>query len=281
MRAPSPADGGAEAGSDGACATMLRVADSIVEDDEAPSVSGRILRLLSAFTMQESTLSLTELARRADLPKSTAHRLAAELVKLGLLERADGQLRLGLKLFELGQLVPTSRVLRDIALPVLEDLQQATNQTVHFAVRDGVDIVYLEILHPPREQHLPSRIGGRLPAYCTGVGKALLAYAGDDVVHQVVQAGMPRRTPHTICMPGRLTGELKRIRDQGYAYDRQEAIDGIVCVAAPVLGADGAVAAALSVTGHAGRLNLNRLAPSIRMAGMTLSRRLRAVDALV
>lgn len=245
---------------------------------DAPSVSRRLYRLLTAFDVQRETLSLAEISRRSGLPKSTAHRLTNELVNLGLLERSDGELKLGLKLFELGQLVPSSRLLRDAARPVLEDLQRATGQTVHFAVRDIAEIIYLEILNPPRELPLPSRVGGRLPAYCSGVGKVLLANSPTSLIRTIVGAGLPRRTPYTICLPGQFMRELKKIRDEGVGYDCQEAQLGIACVASPVFGADGRIVAALSVTGRTGRMDFKKLTPGVRMAGMTLTRRLKRLD---
>ena len=119
----------------------------------------------------------------------------------------------------------------------MADLREATRCTVHLAVLDGVDVVYVQILNSPGGRRLPSKLGGRLPAHATGVGKAILAYSVPEVVTARIDAGLPRLTPRTISTPGALTRELEQIRSSGVAYDREESTIGIHCVAAPVFDA--------------------------------------------
>jgi IclR family transcriptional regulator, acetate operon repressor len=245
------------------------------ERDGAPdSVLERGFALLSAFDADHPELGVSDLARRTGMAKSTAHRLSAELVRLRLLEPVGPRLRLGIRLFELGQLVPRQRTLRDAALPFMEDLREATRNCVHLAVLEGVEVVYLEILKVRGSRNLPSRVGGRLPAHATGVGKAILAFGPPESVTARVEAGLARLSPHTIVTPGALARELATIREQGVSYDRQESDVGIVCAAAPIFGADGTVAGALSVTGRAERLDVPRMAPAVRTAALALSRTL-------
>jgi DNA-binding IclR family transcriptional regulator len=177
-------------------------------------------------------------------------------------------------LFELGQLVPRQRNLKEAALPFLEDLREATQNNVHLAVLEGIEVVYLEILRVRNSQPLPSRVGGRMPAHATGVGKAILAFSPPEVVKARIDAGLTRRSPYTIIMPGPLTRELRTIAETGISYDRQESAVGIVCAAAPVFATDGAVAAAISVTGRAERLDIERMAPAVRTAALALTRHL-------
>ena len=120
----------------------------------AVSAAGRIASVLDAFRDDRDALTLSELARRAALPKTTTHRLTGELVRCGLLERADGELRLGLKLFELGQLVPQQRSLRDAARPVMADLREATRHSVNLGILEGADVVYVDILAGPARSGL-------------------------------------------------------------------------------------------------------------------------------
>jgi IclR family transcriptional regulator, acetate operon repressor len=239
------------------------------------SVLGRAVRLLSAFDAEHSVLGTAELARRSGVPKTTAHRLVGELTSLGLLEQTPGGARLGLRLFELGQLVPRQRTLREAALPIMENLRDATRTPVHLAVLDDVEVVYVEILGGRAMPRLPSRVGGRMPAHATGVGKAMLAFAPPELVQRRLDAGLSRRTPHTIVAPSALLRELASIRDRGVAYDREEGTLGVVCVAAPVTGPDGAVDAAISVSGRAETLDLERMAPAVRTAALTLSQQAR------
>ncbi|MPY81470.1 MAG: helix-turn-helix domain-containing protein, partial [Actinophytocola sp.] len=170
--------------------------------DEGPkSVLARALTILTSFEASDAEMSLAELTRRTGLPKPTVHRLVVELSSWGILERTQTGICLGMRLFELGQLAPAQRDLREAALPYLEDLWAATRATVHLAVLDDLEVVYIEKLAGRGGPELPSRVGGRMPTYCTAVGKALLAFSLPEVVHAVVDAGLVRRTPRTIVMP--------------------------------------------------------------------------------
>jgi DNA-binding IclR family transcriptional regulator len=234
----------------------------------------RASQLLASFAPDRTELGVSELARHSGLAKSTAHRMVGELVRLGLLEQVGPRVRLGMRLFELGQLVPRQRTLKEAALPYLEDLRAATGSTVHLAVLDGVEVVYVEILRARNGQRLPSRVGGRMPAHATGVGKALLAFSDPAVVAARVDAGLTRLSPYTIILPGALARELKTIAANQVSYDREESAVGIVCVAAPVFSRDATVQAAISVTGRIERLDIDRMAPAVRTAALAIGRSL-------
>ena len=183
-------------------------------------------------------------------------RLVHELASCGLVEVTGGGVRLGMRLFELGSSVPRQRSLTEAALPYMRDLQQATGDTVHLAVLDRAEVVYLQILRGRGTRQLPSRVGGRMPAHATGVGKAILAFSPPAVVDALIGNELRPRTARTIVAPGALRRELSRVRQAGTAFDREESGPGIVCAASPVFGADGAVVAGLSLTGWSARLNL-------------------------
>jgi DNA-binding IclR family transcriptional regulator len=231
--------------------------------------------ILDCFSSGTSEYRLAELSLRTGLPKPTVHRLAAELVALGWLERIGPHYRLGAKLFELGSLVPHRRDLRETALPFLQDLFEATRETVHLGVRDGAQVVYLERIHGHEALHLPSRIGGSLPLSCTGVGKALLAFSDPEFLDQLLAAPLPSLTPHSITDPVRLRVSLEQARVSGLAYEDQEAVPGVSCIAAPVFAAGTAVAA-ISVAVPRGRFSPAHLAPAVRTAALGLSRQLRS-----
>jgi DNA-binding IclR family transcriptional regulator len=200
-----------------------------------------------------------------------------ELSGWRIVERTPRGVRLGMGLFELGQLASHQRGLREAALPFLGDLYEATHETVHLAVLDGVEVVYLEKLQARGNRPLPSRLGGRMPAYCTGVGKALLAFSPPEVLHGVVAHGLERRTPHTIVMPGLLEREIEAVRARGLAYEHEESTPGVACVASPVLGPDGRAVAAISIAGCTTSLDTARVGPAVRTAALGLSRHLRSV----
>ncbi|WP_433461675.1 IclR family transcriptional regulator [Spirillospora sp. CA-128828] len=242
-----------------------------------PSEDGflrRAVAVLSAFRADDDALGAAELGRRSGLPKSTAHRIALDLVEAGLLERQGPRVRLGLKLFEIGQRVPRQRVLRDAAAPYMSDLREATRQTVHLAVLEGGEVVYVEILGSSGGPRLPSQVGGRLPAHVTGVGKAILAFSPPDVVTAVLESGLVKTSERSVTAPGLLARELERIHREGVAYDREESGAGIVCAASPVLGPDGLALGALSVSGWSNKMRLAAAAPAVHTAALTLSRTL-------
>lgn len=248
---------------------------------EPNSVIARVLTLLGAFDDGDQELTLAELSRRTGIPKPTAHRLLHELGGWGVVEHRGRGIRLGMRLFELGQLVPRQRELREAAGPFLADLADVTQETVHLAVADGVDVVYVEKLSPRGSPRLCSRVGGRMPMHCTGVGKVLLAFGPPELLPDMVERGLVRRTPRTQVAPGMLHAELERVRAGGVAVENEESALGIACVAAPVVGVDGTAVAAVSITGRVGRLDPARIAPAVRTAALGISRTLRGTPAPV
>lgn len=209
------------------------------------TVTSRVLAILGAFDAEHPLLSLTDLARRSGLALSTVHRLAAELEEGHALSRApDGRLRIGLRLWELGQLGPSR--LQDVAHPWLQDLFAGTGENVHLAVRDGLEVLYVDKVHGRRAVPIVSRVGSRLPMHPTGVGKALLAFEPDWFVEAYLRRSLERPTSHTITEPGRLARELATVRAQGYALTYEEMTLGSCSAAAPVL-VDGRPVAALGI----------------------------------
>jgi DNA-binding IclR family transcriptional regulator len=238
------------------------------------SVLARGLLLLDAFGPADTELTLADLAARSGLPKPTVHRLVAELIGWGGLERADGGYRLSIKLFDLGQRVPRRRDLREAALPYLEDLYEATHENIHLAVADELDTLFLEKVSGHRSTPIISRVGGRLPLHCTATGKVFLAFGLPEGFRRVAHAGLARRTPRTIVLPGLLRQDLARALDRGYGVNHEESEVGVAAVAAPVFDHRRRVIAAISITGSSSRLDVDRLAPAVRTAALALSREL-------
>lgn len=236
---------------------------------------GKALALLSAFGSDDA-LGVTELARRTGLSKSTAHRLLAVLEQWSLVDRQGSRYCLGTRLFELGHQVPHRRApsLRDVALPYLEDLYELTHETVHLAVIDRTDVLYVEKLYGHNYATSPSKVGGRIPAYCAGLGKAILAFSSPALVRQVIAEGLRARTPYTIVVPSLLIDELREIRRQGVAFDREEVTLGLTCIAAPVLDVAGNAVAAVSVSGATRRFDPRSIARAVREAADAIGRQL-------
>src|SRR5256714_15427981 len=152
----------------------------------------------------------------------------------------------------------------------MEDLLATTREMVHLAKLDGTDALYIERLVSHRSVRSPSRVAGRVPAACTGAGKAILAFSPPDVVKTVIAAGLPALTPYSITNPVLFLETLERIRTAGVSYDSEEAPLGLNCVAAPIFNHAGAPVAAMSVTGPAGRLSPQALIPAIPPATLAL-----------
>jgi IclR family acetate operon transcriptional repressor len=240
------------------------------------SVLGKAFRVLDAFAPAGGELSLADLARRAGLPKSTVHRVAGQLIQWGALERTPAGFRPGLRLFEWGSLVRHQRELREAAVPFMEDLYESTHETVHLGFLDDVEVVYVDKISGHRKVSVPTSIGGRMPTYCTGLGKAILAFSPPAVLERVIERGLRPRTPYTIVVPDLLREEVRRVRRAGVAFDREESTLGVACAAAPVLDRGGVAVAALSITGPTIRLDPDALGPAVRTAALGLSRALRA-----
>lgn len=227
----------------------------------------KALALLGAFGADASAgVGVTELARRTGLSKSTAFRVLAMLENNGAVERAGTKYRLGPLLGDLAAPVESPEVdrIREVLTPFLAHLYERTRQTVHLAVLDGDAVVYLNKLHGLHNFPSPSRIGGRLPAYCTAVGKAMVAHSPSPVIEQVLSEELAPWTPHTITDPEVLRAEFAQIRKEGVAYDRMELSVGLICVAAPVFDVMHQPLAALSVSGRTGRYDPRTLAGTLR-----------------
>lgn len=219
------------------------------ERDQRGAIDKAVALLRAFGEHSASGLGVRELARLTDMSKSTAFRILGTLEQNDLVERAGTKYRLGPLIQELQtpDATPEVAAARDALTPYLAHLYERTRQTVHLAILRGTDVVYLNKLHGLHQMIQASRVGGRVPAYCTAVGKALLAWHPEQA-EEVAAGEMPAWTPHTITSPAELETELVKIRETGIAYDRGEITDGLWCVAAPVM-VSGTAVAALSISG--------------------------------
>lgn len=222
-----------------------------VDSSEEPSSSiSKVLAILDTFSGLDTAIGVSEVARRADLSKSTAFRLLRALVRDGYVERCGvSDYRLTNRLFELGQHVwhcqPNN--LRDNAVPYLIELTAQTSSVVHLAVLDATEVLYLEKLHRQPNKLCPTRVGGRMPARSTALGKALLAHSHDNVVEAALRCAPRLRTRYTQMIPDLIREQLAATARDGIAFDREEVRLGLTCVAAPII-VDGVAVAAISVS---------------------------------
>jgi DNA-binding IclR family transcriptional regulator len=221
----------------------------------------KAIELLKAFSEDEVEFGISALAKRLGVAKSTAHRLAATLVGEGLLEqdRASGKYRLGIALFRLGTLVRRRMNVSEVARPFLFSLREKTNETVHLAILDGMDIMYVYFLESTQAIRMRSDLGLRKPAHCTAEGQAILAFRPPEVVQAVIRAGLHARTPQTVTDPDRFVKALDTARQKGCAVEDEESEMGMRCIAAPVRNDAGEVVAAVGVAGPVSRLSKKAL----------------------
>ncbi len=236
------------------------------------SMIQRVAAIMSAFKGNDRTLSVSEIGRRSDIPKASASRIIADLVEVGFLERVGDKVSLGMRLFELGERAMRPSDLKKFTLPSMAELRNATRQTVHLAVLEGHEVVYVQILRSSLTPPLPSRVGGRLPAYATGVGKALLAFSPPEIVDELLSQPLKALTPRTITNPDVLRAQFVEIRENHVAFEREESTASVGCAAAPILDYVGKPIAAISVSGHLDHIDLGRLGPAIATSAMALTR---------
>jgi DNA-binding IclR family transcriptional regulator len=239
------------------------------------TAGARLLSVLDAFEEDHPVLSLTEIAREAGMPLSTAHRLVRELADWGALERGgDGRYRVGLKLWELGSLSPRGLPLREVVLPFMQDLADATRENVQLSVLDGDQVVFLERLAGRDAVRTRTRVGGRLATVATAGGRVLLAAAPTVVQRRVLREPVAAYTELTLTDPTALERGLREVRRQGYAVCERQVTADAVSVAAPLRGRGGAVLAALSVVAPYEEATARSLVPPVVTAALGASRAL-------
>jgi DNA-binding IclR family transcriptional regulator len=237
----------------------------------------RALDILLCFTQEEPDLSLTQIAERVQIHKSTVHRLLATLESRRFVTRNDatGLYHLGLRFVELASLVLKGVDLQRWARPYLQRLADETGETVDLAVLDGAHVVYLEVIESLRRVKIAATVGQRLPAYCTATGKAFMAFLPHDDVIPILEAGMARYTTQTLISPNDLFEDLRRSRERGFAVSEQEYEQEINAVAAPILDARGHPVAAIAVVGPSYRLpfeSMLEIGPQVVEASQAITR---------
>lgn len=237
-----------------------------MKTERAPAVESvdRALRMLQELAAHGSGATLEDLATASGLPKSSAHRTLAALRERGFAtQQPDGRYLAGPELLRVAFEFYDRIDLRVALQPVLVRLNREVNETIHLGVLDGADVVYLDKLEPSHPIALTSRVGGRNPAYCTGVGKALLAwtYPTEDAIRGWVDEHGPLevRTSTTITEPAALAREMAKIRSDGWARDMEESEQGVRCLAAPLFLGGAVPRAAVSIAAPRERLSATRM----------------------
>lgn len=207
--------------------------------------------VLNLFSTERPEWGVSELAKALAFPKSSASALVSTMTEQGLLRRTNtGRYKLGWQLIALSQALLSTTDFRIEARPVMEGLIARFGETVHLAALERGRIIYVDKLQGTRAVQVSvTGVGYRLQAHCSGVGKVILAHRPWEEVFQMLSThGMPALTPQTITDPERFKQELEQVKIQGYAYDQEEAVEELCCVAAPIRDHIGEVVAALSLS---------------------------------
>jgi IclR family pca regulon transcriptional regulator len=230
----------------------------------------RGLAILSAFRSGRPLLGVSDLSREIGLSRSTTHRYIATLAGLGYLQQdqVTRKYRLGPRVLDLGFSAINSMDLRELAAPHLQALSDETGHTVNMAVLDGADIVYIERCRTSRQGQrdidLNLHIGSRLPAYCTSLGKVLLAYLDSEHLRAALkQVRFTQRGPNTLTSKEDLLNELEHVRSAGLAANNEELAYGLRSIAAPIRDQNGEVSAAINLAVHRSMVSLDSLVANL------------------
>jgi DNA-binding IclR family transcriptional regulator len=226
----------------------------------------RAMLLLERLALRGGCAGLSDLARDLGLSRSTVHGLLATLQQHGIVaQEANRNYILGIKLFELGNQAVSRLDLRRAAGPVLQRLVDEFQETVHLVLGDGLEVVYIDKRESPHSMQIVSRVGQRLPAYCTAVGKAMLSVKPEAELDRLLAgAVLTPRTFKTITDKEQLKEQLAQIRRQGFALDCGEFAEGLVCVGAPIWDYTNQVVAAMSISGPSVRMRETKVRQAIQ-----------------
>jgi DNA-binding IclR family transcriptional regulator len=221
----------------------------------------RIVSLMDVLGESKTPLSLTDICERMGVHKSTVHRALMVLERNSLIERTSkNRFRLGMKLYMLGTQAVEQLDLRRFVIPFVQKLSLAVKETTHVGVLKNTSVVYLDYLEPRRRVCTTVKAGSSNPVYCTGLGKAMLAFQPDHVIEQIVSdIRFVPLTEKTITSKEALLSSLRLVRSRGYAIDNEELEVGVRCVAAPILDENDHAIAAISASGPISRVTVTRV----------------------
>ena len=241
----------------------------------------RAFQVLDAFSFEKSRYRFSELEKKLGFNKTTLLRVLTSLVVAGVLEhdKQTKEYRLTYRLFRIGNIYREQMDLYDVALPFISKLSALTEETVHLAVLNNYQVLYIGKIESTQSISIRSHIGSSNPCYSTGVGKAILANLNNGEIEDFFRTvKLERFTPNTISDPDELRGHLKKIKDQGYCLDEGENEKEVRCVAAPVFNSEGKAIAGISISGPQFRMTREKIKkefiPAVKDTAKNISIRL-------
>lgn len=238
------------------------------------------LDVLEEFRGDMDELGVTELSKKLKLHKNNVFRILATLQSRNYIEqnKTNDNYRLGIKCLELGQTFVQQRGLLKQAQPILKELADRTAETSYLSILRGNEVVYLDAVETTSTVRVISRVGLHMPVHATAAGKALIAFESEEELRKRFPAELQKFTANTITAPNDILKNLEEAREAGYATDLEEFEEGLHCIASPIRDYTRKVIAAVSVSGPAHRLSVERIAqtigPEVSRCGKALSTRL-------
>ena len=232
------------------------------EPDKVVKSVVRSMSILELIAKSSDPLGVTEISKELDIHKSTVHRLLETMKYLGYISQNEstGKYSTGLKLFEIGSLAIDDLDLNKTVEPYLEDLMKETGETIHLAVLDSGEIVYTGKVESQKTIRMYSKIGKRVFAHSTSLGKVILAYSSQEKKKEIIRnKGLPKQTDNTIDEKEEFFQHLDTVKEQGYAIDDEENEVGIRCIAGPIFNHKGETIAAFSISGPATRMTTEKI----------------------
>lgn len=238
------------------------------------TVLSRCFAILDCFGPEAPELTLSTIAQRTGLSSSTAHRLLGQLTSWGGLDRdpETGKYTVGRRLWRIGSVAPRERQIRDVAMPYMEDLLEATQQIVHLVIVHEGMALYLEKLATRQAPDVFTGVGRSLPLHATGPGRVITAFSSQEFIEQVLAGDLVPRTSATLTDPREIRRSFASIRQTGYCISRDEVVFGASSVAAPIRDRTGTVVASLSVVVPSTTPSLQALVAPVRIACLGISR---------
>lgn len=255
----------------------VHLVNSVLEEEPSAARSvDKALATVEVLLRATAPASARDIAERAGVNRTTAHRLLNALIRRGWAEKVPGTsgYRLNLRFLALAQLALQGRDFMGEVRPIMERLSDVSREAVHLGVLDGFEVVHVDKVDSPEMVGVASKVGTRAVPHVTALGKALLAAGPDEMVAAYIAHARVLAPPFRLSDEDRLRADLRRVRERGFSLDDEESSAGIRCLGVPILGADGAPLFALSITGPSARFTADRAttcAPEAMTAARALS----------
>ena len=230
------------------------------------------MNVLECFTVEKQELGVTEIARLTGLQKSSVHTILNTFAGMGYIEQRQDTSKyfLGCRLLHFSYIINSHIGLREHFLPYLSKIAEATHEVCYLGMLNNLEVLYLDAAYPASQIRSRNISGERAPLYCTGLGKAMLAFLKEEEKQKVLSAPLEKFTDYTVTSPEMLRCELDEIRANGYAVDNMEHEFGVRCVGVPVFGSGGNVIAAVSVSGPSLRFSQQKQLEHAQLIRQTL-----------